>query len=148
MLTRLRFLRRFVVDLPRQARLAYCLMRDPRVPRRSKVAFAAAIGVIVTPFIDIPASIPVVGEVDMLALSMLALRLFIAACPDNVVADVQQQILEGISVFDEDLRNGERIATAIASRFRHDDGGIDHQTELDQRAVPPDHGERVSGVGA
>ena len=148
MLSRLRFLRRFIVDLPRQARLAYCLMRDPRVSKRNKVAFGAAIGVIVTPFIDIPASIPVVGEVDMLALSMLALRLFIAACPDNVVSDVQQQILEGISVFDEDLRNGERIATAIASRFHHGDGATDHQTELDRRAVSPDAGERVSGVGA
>jgi uncharacterized membrane protein YkvA (DUF1232 family) len=148
MLTRLRFLRRLVVDLPRQARLAYCLMRDARVPRRNKLAFSAAIGVILTPFIDIPASIPVIGEVDMLALSMLALRLFIAACPDSVVADVQQQILEGTSVFDEDLRNGERIATAIAARFHREDSGADHQTELDQRAAPPGNGERVSGVGA
>ena len=148
MLSRLRFLRRFVVDLPRQARVAYCLMRDPRVPARSKVAFGAAIGVIVTPFIDIPASIPVVGEVDMLALSLLALRLFIASAPDDVVADVQQQILEGRSVFDEDLRNGERIAVFVANRFRRDDGSGINQTELDQRAESPGTGERVSGVGA
>ncbi|MBJ7609927.1 MAG: hypothetical protein JF887_10945 [Candidatus Dormibacteraeota bacterium] len=128
MLSRFRLLKRLAFDLPKQARLAYCLMRDPRVPRRTKLAFGAAIGVIVTPFINLPDAIPVVGEIDMLALSMLALRLYIAACPDDAVADVQQQILEGRSVFDVDLRNGERIATVIATRFRHDDASSGRQT--------------------
>jgi len=43
MLSRVRFFKRFVVDLPRQARLAYCLMRDPRVSLRTKIAFGAGI---------------------------------------------------------------------------------------------------------
>jgi uncharacterized membrane protein YkvA (DUF1232 family) len=144
MLKRLRFLKRLAVDLPRQVRIAYCLVRDPRVPRRTKLAFGAGIGVIVTPFIDLPAAIPIVGELDMLALSMLALRLFIAACPDDVVADVQQQILEGRSVFDEDLRNGERIASAIAQRFH----SLHQQTEFDARPEDAGAAERVTGVGA
>lgn len=149
MLSRLRFVKRLAVDLPRQARLAYCLVRDPRVSRRTKIAFGAAMAVIVTPFIDIPASIPVVGEIDMLALSMLALRLFIVACPDDVVSDVQQQILEGSSVFDEDLRNGERIATAIARRFKADDAvAVHHQTELDEQTHTSAPDERITGVGA
>jgi uncharacterized membrane protein YkvA (DUF1232 family) len=145
MLKRLRFLKRLAVDLPRQARLAYCLMRDERVPLRIKLAFGAGIGVIVTPFIDLPAALPLVGELDMLALSMLAVRLFIAACPDDVVADVQQQILEGRSVFDDDLRNGERIATMIAHRFHHDDS--EDQTEFEQPAHRAD-ADTVTGVGA
>ena len=122
MLSRLRFLKRFAVDLPRQARIAYCLLRDERVPMRTKVAFGAGLFVIVTPFIDLPASLPLVGELDMLALSLLALRLFIAACPDDAVEDVAQQILEGRSAFDEDVRNGERVATLIASRFSDNKG--------------------------
>jgi uncharacterized membrane protein YkvA (DUF1232 family) len=148
MLNRLRFIKRFAVDLPRMARLAYCLMRDPRVPRHTKLAFAAGIGVIVTPFIDLPAAIPVVGELDMLALSLLALRLFIAACPDDVVADVEQQVLEGRSRFDEDLRNGERVATAIARRFHHDDGSAHHQTQFDEPAQQPAGAGRITGVSA
>jgi uncharacterized membrane protein YkvA (DUF1232 family) len=149
MLNRLRFVKRLAVDLPRQARLAYCLVRDPRVSLRTKLAFGAAIAVIVTPFIDIPSSIPVVGEIDMLALSMLALRLFIVACPDDVVSDVQQQILEGSSVFDEDLRNGERIATAIARRFSQDDAtAVQHQTVLDEQTHASAPREPVTGVGA
>ncbi|MHB8719391.1 MAG: YkvA family protein [Candidatus Dormibacteria bacterium] len=117
---KLTFLRRLVVDLPRQARLAYCLVRDPRVPLATRAAFGAGLGVIVTPFIDLPASLPVVGELDVLALSLLATRLFVAACPDEVVADIERQIEEGRSVFDADLQRGERVARWIASRFQHD----------------------------
>jgi uncharacterized membrane protein YkvA (DUF1232 family) len=121
MITRLRWLKRLAVDLPHQARLAYCLIREPRVPLRTRLAFAAGLGAIVTPFINLPESIPVVGELDMLALSLLAMRLFIAACPDDVVADIEQQILEGRSSLDEDLRSGERVALWIAKRFSSGD---------------------------
>jgi uncharacterized membrane protein YkvA (DUF1232 family) len=145
MLNRLRFFKRLAVDLPRQVRLAYCLMRDPRVPVRTKVAFGAGIGVIVTPFIDLPAAIPVVGELDMLALSLLALRLFIAASPDDIVADIEQQILEGRSVFDEDLRNGERIATMVARRFDREGAGSTQQVYDSEPASPP---AKQTGVGA
>ena len=121
MITRLRWFKRLAVDLPRQARLAYCLVRDPRVPLRTRLAFAGGLGAIVTPFINLPESIPVVGELDMLALSLLAMRLFIAACPDDVVADIEQQVLEGRSTFDDDLRSGERVALWIAGRFSSGD---------------------------
>jgi uncharacterized membrane protein YkvA (DUF1232 family) len=146
MLSRVRFLKRFAVDLPRQARLAYCLMRNPRVPRHTKIAFAAGMGVIVTPFVDLPAAIPLVGELDMLALSLLALRLFIAASPDDVVIDVQQQILEGRSAFDDDLHNGERIATAIARRFQSDNVAAPDHGEFGEPGAPP--AERVTTVSA
>jgi uncharacterized membrane protein YkvA (DUF1232 family) len=145
MMNRLRFFKRLAVDLPRQVRLAYCLMRDARVPVRTKIAFGAGIAVIVTPFVDLPAAIPVVGELDVLALSLLALRLFIAACPDDVVGDVEQQILEGRSVFDEDLRAGERIATMLSRRFDHSGAAPEHHV-YDSEPVPPpvEH----TGVGA
>src|SRR5476651_916224 len=145
MLSRVRFLKRFALDLPKRARLAYCLMRDPRESRRTKAAFAAAMGVIVTPFIDLPSVIPFVGEIDMLALTLLAMRLFIAACPDGAVADVQQQILEGRSVFDEDLRNGERFATMIARRFSHEEPES-HRAEFEQPERRAE-AETATGVG-
>jgi uncharacterized membrane protein YkvA (DUF1232 family) len=146
MLNRLRFLKRLAIDLPRQARLAYCLMRDSRVPMRTKIAFGAAIAVIVTPFVDLPAAIPVVGELDMVALSLLAVRLFIAACPDDVVIDVGQQILEGRSVFDEDLRSGERLATMISRRFDHSDASSVQPMHQSKTASPS--ATEQTGVGA
>ena len=84
---RLRSAKRLLIDLPRQLRLAYCLMYDARVPRYTKLAFAGGLAVIALPVIDLPESIPVVGELDVIALSLLAVRLFIAACPRYVVEE-------------------------------------------------------------
>src|SRR4030088_1686418 len=92
MLGRARLLKRLVLDLPRNLKLAYCLWLDPRVPVRNKAALGAALGLIVTPYINLPAWIPVVGEMDILALSLLASRLFIGAAPDAVVAELEAQI--------------------------------------------------------
>ena len=121
MMRRLRSVKRLLVDLPRQMRLAYCLMRDPRVPRYTKGAFGAALALIALPIVDLPESIPVVGELDVIALSLLAVRLFIAACPRYVVEEQEQLILERRSRFDDDVRKGERIATLLYQRLHHDD---------------------------
>jgi len=118
---RIRSLKRLVVDLPLRLRLAYCLMRDPRVPAYTKALFAGTLAIVVTPVIDLPVAIPVIGELDAIALTLLAVRVFIAACPGYVVAEQEQLILEQRSRFDDDLRNGERLAIALYRRFRHPD---------------------------
>ncbi len=118
MMRRVRAARRMFVELPRGLRLAYCLMRDRRVPAYVKGAFAGALLLIATPIVDLPESIPVVGELDVIALTALAVRLFIAACPRYVVEEQEQLILERRSRFDQDVRAGERIATLIYRRLR------------------------------
>ncbi|MGH7686650.1 MAG: hypothetical protein ACREN2_07530 [Candidatus Dormibacteria bacterium] len=118
---RLRWAKALLIDLPRQLRLAYCLFRDDRVPIYVKGAFAAALGVIALPMVDLPASIPFVGELDMVALTLLAVRLFIAACPRYVVAEQEQLITERHSRFDDDVRRGERVALLIYHRLRAED---------------------------
>ncbi len=141
MLSRLRFVRRVVVDLPRQVRLAYCLMRDPRVPMKTKLAFGGALAVIATPVIDIPLAIPLVGEIDAIALTLFALRLFIAACPNYVVREQKQLLLEQRSRFDDDVRSGERIALMLYRRFRHPD-----DPDIDVNRAPDGRAETVSGA--
>jgi uncharacterized membrane protein YkvA (DUF1232 family) len=133
MLSRLRWFKRLVTDLPQQLRLAYCLFRDPRVPVPTKAAFAAGMGVIVTPFINLPDMLPLIGELDMLALSLLALKLFISAAPPEVVAEQEQLIIERRSRFDEDVRKGERVATVLFEKFMpmHDDEGPGWSVEVD-----------------
>lgn len=148
MLGRLRLLKRLAVDLPRQARLAYCLVRDPRVPRAPKLALLTAVGVIVTPFIDLPAAVPLVGELDVLALSLVAVRLFVAACPREVVESVQTEIAEGRSVFDGDVARGERLATALAGRLRRHEPA-EEQVEAPRYAVvSAEAADRVAGAPA
>ena len=104
MLIGLGLLRRIARELPRYGKLTYCLYRDPRVPRRNKLALAAAMALILNPVVDVPLRLPVVGEMDAVALTVLAVRLFVEKAPKDVVAEHQEKIAQGTSVFDEDLR--------------------------------------------
>ena len=109
--------------MPRHGKLAYCLLRDPRVPAAPKAAVLGALALIVSP-IDFPAWVPVVGELDMLALSVLAVKTFIEACPADVRREHEQALEAGESVFDRDFRDtvsaaregGGRLASRIRAR--------------------------------
>ena len=121
MMRRVRAAKQLLVDLPRSLRLAYCLMRDPRVPAYIKAAFAGSLVLIATPVVNLPERIPVVGQLDVIALTALSVRLFVAACPRYVVEEQEALILERRSRFDVDLRRGERIAVSLYQRFRPGD---------------------------
>jgi uncharacterized membrane protein YkvA (DUF1232 family) len=118
MFSRLRWFKNLFHDLPRQIRLAYCLVRDPRVPIAPKAGVLAVLGLVVTPVIDLPEEIPLVGELDSLAVAMVALRVFIAVCPPEVVAEQERLIAERRSRFDDDVRAGERLARVIWRKLR------------------------------
>src|ERR1700687_5656058 len=100
-----------LIDVPRHGKLAYCLLRDDRVPAAPQAALLAALGVNVIP-IDFPAWIPVLGELDMLALGILAVETFIQACPEEVRREHQEAIKEKRSTFDRDVHD-----TAGAARY-------------------------------
>ncbi|TMD41434.1 MAG: hypothetical protein E6I88_07505 [Chloroflexi bacterium] len=104
MLLSLRLLRRIAKELPRYGKLTYCLYRDPRVPQRNKIALAAAIALILNPVVDVPLRLPVFGEMDAVALTVLAIRMFVERAPKDVVAEHQERIALGTSIFDQDLR--------------------------------------------
>ncbi len=93
-----------LVDLPRHGKLAYCLLRDDRIPRAPKLVLLAALGVIVSP-IDFPAWVPVLGELDMLALGILAVETFIEACPEDIRRENEAALKAGQSVWDRDVRD-------------------------------------------
>lgn len=93
-----------LVEVPRHGKLAYCLLRDDRVPRAPKAVLLAALGLIVSP-IDFPAWIPVLGELDVLALGILAVQTFIEACPEDIRREHEAALAAKESVFDRDLRD-------------------------------------------
>lgn len=110
MLGGLRALRRIGRELPRYGKLTYCLYRDPRVPVRNKVVLATALVLIFNPVVDFPLWLPVVGEMDALALTVLAVKVFNERAPDLLVAEHEAQIAQGVSLFDRDLRDGRERA--------------------------------------
>jgi uncharacterized membrane protein YkvA (DUF1232 family) len=117
-----------LVDVPRHGKLAYCLVRDERVPRAPKVVLLGALGIIISP-LNFPKFIPVLGELDMLALGILAVETFIAACPDEVRREHETALKGKDSVWDRDLRDTMGVARhglgrfvyRIRSRVRHRD---------------------------
>jgi len=118
MLLSLRLLRRIARELPRYGKLTYCLYRDSRVPQRNKIALAAAMALILNPVVDVPLRLPIFGEMDAVALTVLAVRVFVEKAPKDVVAEHEEQIALGTSVFDQDVRNGREGLRARLSDLR------------------------------
>ena len=114
--------------MPRHGKLAYCLLRDDRVPAAPKAVLLGALGIIVSP-LDFPAWIPVLGELDMLALGILAIETFIAACPEEIRREHEAALKAKQSVWDRDVRDTVaaarhgvgRLVYRIRSRVRHRD---------------------------
>jgi uncharacterized membrane protein YkvA (DUF1232 family) len=117
-----------LLDLPQRGKLVYCLMRDERVPAAPKAVLLAALGVIISP-LDFPAWIPVLGELDILALGLLAVETFIEASPPEIRREHEALLKAKRSVWDRDVRD--TVSTArhgvrqvferIRSRVRHRD---------------------------
>ena len=114
--------------MPRHGKLAYCLLRDERVPAAPKALLLGALGVILSP-IDLPAWIPVLGELDMLALAILAVQTFIEACPEDIRHEHEAALQARQSIWDRDVRDTvavtrhgvRRLIERIRSRVRRRD---------------------------
>ena len=96
--------KQLLVDVPRHGKLAYCLLRDDRVPTAPKAVLLGALALIVSP-IDLPAWVPLMGELDMLALGVLAVSTFIEACPEEIRREHEAALKAGESTFDHDFRD-------------------------------------------
>lgn len=105
----IRHVRTLISEVPTTAKLAYCLVRDERVPAAPKAAVLGALGLILSP-LDLPAWIPVIGELDMLALGILAVKTFVEACPDELVAEHRAAIRTRSSLWDSDRSAGVEAA--------------------------------------
>ena len=83
---------RFVTHLPNFARLFLGLMKDQRVSMWAKGLLLAAFGYAVSPFDFLPDLMPLLGQMDDLALLAMAFRTFLQLCPKPVVEEHVQRI--------------------------------------------------------
>lgn len=81
-----------VREFTQQARLAWRLFTDQRVPMLVKAIPALAVVYLLWPVDLIPdLPIPIVGQLDDLAVMLLALRLFIELAPPDLVSEHKGQ---------------------------------------------------------
>lgn len=93
-----------------QLRLAWRLFRDGRVPLWSKILIpAAALAYVIFPMDFLPDLIPVLGEMDDLALALLGLQAFISLSPKNLVEEHLRRLRTGAGATppDGDVIDGE-----------------------------------------
>jgi uncharacterized membrane protein YkvA (DUF1232 family) len=75
-----------VQRLPAYSRLAYGLLREPALRARHKALLAGGVAYLVSPVDLIPGFIPVLGQIDDLAVALWALRRTLRAMPADVAA--------------------------------------------------------------
>jgi uncharacterized membrane protein YkvA (DUF1232 family) len=66
------------------SRLSWRLVRDPRTPLADKLLLGVAVALILSPINWIPSSIPILGQLEDLALLTLAMNLFLRHVPPGL----------------------------------------------------------------
>ena len=69
-----------------ELRLAWRLMREPRVPLFAKAVPVLAALYVLSPLDFIPDVVPVLGQLDDLGILILSMKLFLRLCPTSVAA--------------------------------------------------------------
>jgi uncharacterized membrane protein YkvA (DUF1232 family) len=69
-----------------ELRLAWRLMREPRVPVVAKALPVLAVLYVLSPLDFIPDVVPVLGQLDDLGILILSLKLFLRLCPSSIAA--------------------------------------------------------------
>ncbi|MFN8633123.1 MAG: YkvA family protein [Chloroflexota bacterium] len=73
-----------VARVPKYVRLGWLLMNDPTVSGRGKAALGGGLAYAISPIDPVPGFIPVIGQLDDLAILVLAVRTALKSCPSEV----------------------------------------------------------------
>jgi uncharacterized membrane protein YkvA (DUF1232 family) len=123
-----------MTELIQNARLAWRLFNDPRVPIWLKVAVPLVVALyFISPIDLIPDFLVGVGELDDLGVILLGLSLFVRLAPSYVVEEHRRELgLYGTAVNDGGYRPAPGAAT------RRPSGEPTRPIEGEYRVVPPD----------
>jgi uncharacterized membrane protein YkvA (DUF1232 family) len=104
--------------LPTYGRLVWALARDPRVPARQKLVLAGIAAYLMLPIDVIPDFVPLIGQLDDLAILVFGLDWFIKNAPQEVVDDHLARIARHDDVLGEDLGKAEGLLADRVSELR------------------------------
>ena len=104
--------------LPTYARLVWGLARDPRVPTQQKLVLGGIAAYLVFPIDIIPDFIPVIGELDDLAVLVFGLDWFIRNAPADVVEEHMARIAKDVDIFSQDFESASALLKDRAAELR------------------------------
>ncbi len=111
-----RVLARFAVVLlrtPKYALLAANLSRDGRLTGGQRVSAAASIGYALSPIDLLPGLVPVLGQLDDMAVLIAGLRAVVRSCPPEVAEEQLQRSGLSYETMDADLATLRAVAVWI-----------------------------------
>ncbi len=97
--------------LPAYLRLSWHLAKDPLLGRARRAAVIAAAGYLASPVDLVPGIIPVIGQMDDLAVALAAIRLALA----GLSPDRRREHLDAVGLADDDLVNDLRTLGATTA---------------------------------
>lgn len=106
--------------LPAYTRLSGALVRDSRVPHRSRVILLAGGAYLVSPIDLVPGIIPVAGQLDDMYVVLTAIRQALRMSPPEVAEDYLERYQLDIGIIDSDLaaiRRLVRIGVSDGARW-------------------------------
>ncbi len=99
-----------LAELVRNAQLVWRLLKDPRVPLPIKLIIPSVVGIYVLSPIDLlPDVIPVLGQIDDIAVILAGVAFFIELCPPDIVQE-HRAALSGETIRQRDAsEDGETV---------------------------------------
>ena len=104
--------------VPTYARLVWGLARDPRVPIGQKAVLGAMAAYLALPIDIIPDFIPVIGELDDVAVLILGLDWFLRNAPQDVVDEHMARIAQHEDTLTKDLDAAGSVLADRAAELR------------------------------
>ncbi len=103
--------------LPKYAKLTWLLVKDPDLTPKQRTALLAAVGYSLSPIDAIPGFIPVIGQLDDLAVVLYTLRWIMGNMNEEKAADYFSQSGLSIEVLDDDLMLVRRSGAKVLRRL-------------------------------
>jgi uncharacterized membrane protein YkvA (DUF1232 family) len=109
--------REVVRRLPSYAKLTWLLVKDPNLTPKQRAALMGAIGYSISPIDAVPGFIPVIGQLDDLAIVLYTLRWIMGKIPPHRSADYFAKSGLTMDILDEDLTLVHRSGVKVLKRM-------------------------------
>jgi uncharacterized membrane protein YkvA (DUF1232 family) len=102
--------------VPRYLKLSYRMVRDGRLTARQRAVAAAGAAYTISPLDPLPGFIPVVGQLDDLAVLLLSLRQALRSCPPEIAEEHLRRAGLTFATLDADLATIRATAIWVAQQ--------------------------------